>query len=133
MVWMLDTNVIIAASKSHPAVLTKLKQHRLGDVWLSSIVWAEIEFGIANSTRRAHNQQVFDSIVTHLKIVPFSLGAARHYGELRVYLEKIGTPIGSNDTLIAAEALAQGATLVTGNVREFSRVPGLLLENWLRD
>jgi len=133
MFWMLDTNILIAASKSHPAVLSRLKNRCIGDLLLSSVVWAEIKYGIAKSTRRAYNQQVFDSIVSHLKIIPFSLTAAQHYGELRVYLEKRGTPIGSNDTLIAAEALAQGATLVTDNTREFSRVPGLLLENWLRD
>jgi len=133
MFWLLDTNIIVAASKSHPAVLSHLKKHSAGDLLLPSIVRAEIEFGIAKSVRRAHNRQVFDSIMHQLNIVPFGLEAACCYGQLRSDLERKGTPIGSNDTLIAAETLALGATLVTDNMREFSRVPGLLLENWLRD
>jgi len=130
---LLDTNIFIAASKAHPAVLARLQQHRAEELLLSSVVWAELEFGIFKSARPEHNRRVFESIVKHLHMVPFSQKAARHYGELRVFLEKQGAPIGSNDILIAAEALAQGAILVTDNVREFSRVPGLRVENWLRE
>jgi len=130
---LLDTNILIAASKANPAVLARLRGYTVGDLLLSSVVWAEIEFGISKSTKIEHNRRVFESIARNLKIVPFNPQAARHYGEIRVEIERRGTPIGSNDCLIAAEALAQGAILVTDNVREFSRVPGLLLENWLRD
>jgi len=133
MLFLLDTNIFVAASKAHPVVLARLQQHRLDEMLLSSLVWAELEFGIAKSARPAHNRRVFESITRHLPMVPFSQKAARHYGGLRAHLEKNGTPIGANDTLIAAEALARDATLVTDNVREFSRVPGLRLENWLRD
>jgi len=133
MVLLLDTNIFIAASKAHPQVLARLKQHMLEELLLSSVVWAELEFGIAKSTHPEHNRRVFESIARHLQMLPFSQQAARHYGELRAHLEKRGMSIGSNNTLIAAEALAQGATLVTDNVREFSRVPGLRVENWLRD
>jgi len=97
------------------------------------VVLSEIEYGIAKSTKREYNRQVFEEISKTFKVLPFSVQAARHYGKLRTYLESRGTPIGSNDTLIAAEALAQGAILVTDNMREFSRIPGLLVENWLRD
>jgi len=133
MAYLLDTNVLIAITKANPAVRLRLEHHADHEILLSSIVLAEIEYGIAKSTKREYNRQVFAELSRTFKIVTFSPQAAQHYGELRVYLEKRGTPIGSNDTLIAAEALAQGATLVTDNTREFSRVPGLLLENWLRD
>jgi len=132
MFWLLDTNILIAASKAHPAVLAHLKQHTISELLLSSVVWAEIEFGIAKSTRTEHNRRVFNTIAQHLKMLPFSARAARHYGQIRTDLERAGTPIGPNDMLIAAEALAQGATLVSDNLREFSRVQGLRLENWLR-
>jgi len=130
---LLDTNILIAASKANPAVLARFKGYTIDDLLLPSVVWAEIEFGISKSAKIEHNRRVFESIARNLKMVPFSPQAARHYGEIRIALERSGTPIGSSDCLIAAEALAQGATLVTDNVREFSRVPGLLLENWLRD
>jgi len=133
MFLLLDTNIFIAASKAHPVVLSRLKQHTVDELLLSSIVCAELEFGIAKSARPEHNRRVFESITQHLQRLSFSPKAARHYGELCAFLEKKGMPIGSNDALIAAEALAQGATLVTDNVREFSRVPGLVVENWLRD
>jgi len=132
MICLLDTNILIAASKAHPVVLSYLKKHVIGELLLSSVAWAEIEFGIAKSTRQAHNRQVFDTIAQHLKIMPFSPQVARHYGQIRAMLERESTPIGPNDMLIAAEALAQDATLVTDNMREFSRVKGLRLENWLR-
>jgi len=129
---LLDTNIFIAASKGHSVVLSRLQQHTVEELLLSSVVWAELEFGIFRSARPEHNRRVFESIVKHLRMVPFDKKAARCYGELRAFLEKQGTPIGPNDTLIAAEALAQRATLITDNLREFSRVPGLRVENWLR-
>jgi len=132
MLWLLDTNILIAASKAHPVVLPYLKKRTINELLLSSVVWAEIQFGIAKSTHQVRNQQVFDSIARHLKMVPFSPQAARHYGQIRTGLERQGTPIGPNDMLIAAEALAQDAILVSDNVREFSRVKGLRLENWMR-
>jgi len=133
MVYLLDSNILIATSKAHPAVRRRLEQHADHDILLSSVVLAEIEYGIAKSAKREYNRQVFEEISKTFKTIPFSPQAARHYGTLRTELERRGTPIGSNDTLIAAEALAQGAILVTDNVREFSRVPGLVVENWLRD
>jgi len=133
MAWLLDTNILIAITKANPAVRQHLERHAEHDILLSSVVLAEIEYGIAKSAKREYNRWVFEEISTTFKIIPFSVQAARHYGELRIHLEKKGTPIGNNDLLIAAEALAQGVTLVTDNVREFSRVPGLLIENWLRD
>jgi len=133
MAWLLDTNILIAITKANPAVRLHLERHADHDILLSSIALAEIEYGIAKSTKHEYNRRVFEEISKTFKIIPFSVQATRHYGELRTYLEKRGIPIGSNDTFIAAEALAQGATLVTDNTREFSRVPGLLLENWLRD
>jgi len=133
MLYLLDTNMLIAASKANTAVCQRLAQHADYDILLSSIVLAEIEYGIAKSAKREHNQLVYEEIIKAFGVLMFNSQAARHYGELRFTLERKGTPIGSNDLLIAAQALAQGATLVTDNTREFSRIPDLLLENWLRD
>jgi len=135
LTYLPDTNILIAITKSNPAVRRHLEWHADHEILLSSVVLAEIEYGIAKSaaTKRKNNRQVFEELSKTFTIIPFSPQAAQHYGELRVFLEKQGTPIGPNDTLIAAEALAQSATLVTDNMQEFSRVPGLLLENWLRN
>jgi len=133
MSWLLDTNVLIAITKASPAVRRRLEQHADHEILLSSVVLAEIEYGIAKSAKQAYNRQVFEEITKTFTVVTFNPQAARHYGALRAYLEKKGMPIGSNDALIAADALAQNAILVTDNIREFSRVPGLRVENWLGD
>jgi len=132
MPWLLDTNVLIAVTKANPAVRYRLGQHLDHDILLSSIVLAEIEYGIPKSAKREHNRQVFEEISRTFKLVSFGSRASRHCGEIRASIEKQGTPIGQNDLFIAAEALAQDAILVTDNIREFSRVEGLRLENWLR-
>ncbi len=72
-------------------------------------------------------------VSAHLPVLPFDGVAARHYGEVRAELERLGTPIGDADLRIAGIALARGFTVVTGNVRHFSRVPGLAVENWLEE
>lgn len=132
MLWLLDTNIVIAISKRAPTLLPWLERHAARDVVLSAVVLAEIEYGIAKSARREHNRRVFDAIVHGFEVVPFDGDAAHHYGEVRAALEQRGQPIGPNDLMIAAHALALDATLVTDNTREFSRVEGLRLENWLR-
>lgn len=132
MPWLLDTNILIAISKRDPAVLPNLQRRKAHDLVLSSVVLAEIEYGIAKSARREHNRQVFDAILRNFTVSPFDAQASRHYGEVRAGLERRGRPIGPNDLMIAAHALALDATLVTDNVRELSRVDGLRVENWLR-
>jgi tRNA(fMet)-specific endonuclease VapC len=97
----------------------------------SIIVAGELHFGILNkgSKRLARN---LDRILVKLEVVPFTQPAEKLYAEVRLVLERKGKPIGQNDTLIAAHALALDAIVVTDNVRHFSEVPGLMVENWLR-
>lgn len=131
MRYLLDTNIIIAMSKASPKLEARLGKYLSSDILLSTIVLAELEFGIAKSTRQKHNREVFDTLTQGFPVVPFDAAASHQYGLLRASLEKRGQLIGPNDLMIAAQALALGAVLVTDNFGEFSRVQGLVVENWL--
>ena len=99
-------------------------------VCTSIIVAAELRFGAAKKGSKRLTAQL-ETVLSALEILPFDQPADRRYGEIRQALECAGTPIGANDLLIAAHALAHGLTLVTANETEFRRVPGLVVENWL--
>ncbi len=130
---LLDTNICIYIIKQKPPeVLQKFKAYNVGDIGISSISVAELEFGVYKSQFPEGNQQALEQFLLPLTIVDFDAGAAKMYGKVRAILEKQGTPIGSLDTLIAAHALSLQITLITNNVKEFSRVPNLKLENWVR-
>jgi tRNA(fMet)-specific endonuclease VapC len=127
---LLDTNICIYLINAKPAVvLERLKQHRLGDIGVCSVVAAELAYGVAKSGS-ARNREALQLFLAPLVILPFDEAAAWAYGQLRADLARLGTPIGSMDTLIAAHAISQQALLVTNNTREFARVPGLRLDNW---
>ncbi len=131
MKWMLDTNVCIALIKQQPPhLLAKLQKLPIGDVGISSIALAELEFGAAKSTQKQRNQAALAAFVTPLEVAPFDEPAAQRYGIVRAALEKRGTPIGSLDTLIAGHALSLAIVLVTNNTREFRRVNDLKVEDW---
>jgi tRNA(fMet)-specific endonuclease VapC len=102
-----------------------------GDVAISTIVAAELAFGIVKSGS-ARNRERLEVFLSPLTIVAFDLAAALAYGDLRAELERRGTPIGPLDMLIASHALALKLVLVTNKEREFKRVPGLRVENWVR-
>jgi tRNA(fMet)-specific endonuclease VapC len=128
---LLDTNICIyIINAKPPAVLARFQQYRLGDIGLCSVVAAELAFGVAKSGS-ARNRQALEMFLAPLSILPFDAAAVWAYGDLRADLERKGTPIGSLDTMIAAHALSQQARLVTNNTREFSKVPGLQLDNWV--
>ena len=131
MRYLLDTNILIAMSKERPGLLARLEKHPANNIVLSSVVVAEIEFGIAKSARQEHNRRVFDMLLDAFPTLPFDAAAARLYGPIRADLERRGQPIGPYDLMIAAHAKALGAVLVTDNVGEFKRVEGLNIENWL--
>ena len=113
-----------------PAVLERFKNYRLGEIGRCSVVAAELAFGVAKSGS-ARNRQALEMFIAPLTILAFDESAACAYGDLRAELERRGTPIDSLDTMIAAHALSQQATLGTNNSREFAQVPGLHLENWV--
>lgn len=131
--YMLDTNVLIAALKGQPEVRQRLESVPLSVMRLSAIVLGELEFGAEKSVHSERNRARLAALTQRLPLVGVDHATTRRYGQVRALLERQGTPIGANDTWIAAQALAIEATLVTDNEREFSRVPGLVLEKWLRD
>jgi tRNA(fMet)-specific endonuclease VapC len=129
---MLDTNICIYAMKNRPAnVLGRLKKEMESGVCISSITLAELEYGMQHSSDPAKNEQALLRFLLPMTVLPFDTDAASRYGEIRAYLQSKGTPIGPLDMLIAAHAVAENMILVTNNVREFERVPGLQVENWV--
>ena len=131
MKWLLDTNVCIAVIRRRPeSALRRLRGKQVGQVGLSTITLAELEFGAAKSQQPARARAALREFLLPLEVVPFDEAAADAYGTVRAAMEKKGRPIGPLDTLIAAHALALGTVLVTNNTREFRRVPGLSVEDW---
>ena len=131
MTYMLDTNICIYAMRNKPEkVLQQLRAEMDNGICISSITLAELEYGMKHSSNPARNEQALLRFLTPLSILPFGPAAASEYGEIRAYLQSQGTPIVPLDMLIAGHARAEKMILVTNNVREFERVPGLELENW---
>ena len=127
---LLDTNICIYIINARPpAVLARFHQYHLGEIGISSIVAAELAFGVAKSGS-TRNRDALRMFLAPLELLPFDEQACWVYGEVRANLERRGQPIGSLDTMIAAHALSLQATLVSNNTREFARVDGLRLENW---
>ena len=131
MAWLLDTHILIAVSKKRPGLRSKLAALSADDILLSSVVLAEIEYGIAESAMPEHNRAVYAALLQGFAVVDFDAAAARRYGAIRLDLERRGEIIGPNNLMIAAQALSLNAVLVTDNTGEFARVHGLALENWL--
>ncbi len=128
---LLDTNICIYIINAKPTeVLKRFHRFRLGEIGLSSVVAAELAYGVAKSGSE-RNRRALEMFLAPLEIIPFDEKAVWAYGELRADLERNGQPIGSLDTMIAAHALSIDAVLVTNNTREFSRVKNLRLENWV--
>ena len=129
---MLDTNTCIAIiRRNSPRVLKRINTYKVGEIGISWITLAELEFGVAKSQHQEKNQAALDEFVLPLEIANFNRETARVYGRVRAMLEKKGTPIGSLDMMIGAHALALGITLATNNTREFSRIKGLTVVDWL--
>lgn len=130
--FLLDTNILSDLVR-HPQGVVKRWIERVGEdaVCTSIIAGAELRFGAAKRGSVALAAQV-EKVLGAMRVQPLDLPADREYGRLRLQLEQTGQPIGPNDLLIAAHALALGATVVTDNQREFQRVPGLRVENWLQ-
>lgn len=132
MRYLLDTNIVIAAMKGWPEVRERLEHIPLSSLILSPIVLGELEFGAEKSSDPERNYSRLAELAGRLPMAALDAASTRHYARVRAALERQGMPIGANDTWIAAHALALDAAVVTDNVGEFSRVPGLAVENWLR-
>jgi tRNA(fMet)-specific endonuclease VapC len=132
MRFMLDTDSCIALIKQKPApVLRRLTSLSPGEAGISAVTLAELRYGVAKSGRREKNALALDEFLLPLEVADFDEPAAEAYGLVRATLEKLGTPIGPLDTQIGAHALSLGATLVSHNTREFRRIPGLTVVDWL--
>lgn len=132
MKWMLDTDTCIALIKRRPeSALRKLSSKSVGAVGISSITLGELSFGAARSSQSTQSFEALQEFLLPLTVAPFDEQAALEYGPIRASLAKRGTPIGPLDTLIAAHAASIDAILVTHNQREFSRVEGLRVDDWV--
>ena len=132
MRYLLDTNTCIYIIKrSSERLMLRFKRLRVGDVGVSAITACELQFGVSHSSQPEKNQRALTEFLGPLEILDFPATASAVYGEIRARLQWAGTPIGSYDLLIAAHAVHGDLTLVTNNVREFSRVPDLRIENWV--
>ena len=129
MKYLLDTNTVSFAIRDIGGVGERLLASDPGDIAVSSMTEAELWYGVVK-LGSARLRRAVEAVLASLTVLPITREVSRDYGELRVWLEKKGRPIGLADTLIAAHARCQRLTLVTNNVRHFSRVPRLSLEDW---
>ena len=132
MRYMLDTNICIYAIKHKPEqVFMRLQEHDPIDICISSVTYAELVHGVEKSKAIERNRVALALLLANIEIMNFDSLAAESYGKIRADLEKAGTPIGPLDMMIAGHAKALGYTVVTNNTKEFERVKGLTLENWI--
>ena len=128
---MLDTNICIYAINRRPAHLHTRFNAAADSLCISSVTLSELMFGAENSSRRDDNLRVVNEFAARIEVLVYGAKAAQHYGQLRAALTGAGQTAGALDMLIGAHARSEGLTLVTNNLREFSRMPGLQVENWV--
>ena len=129
--YMLDTNICIYVMKSHPLELLERFNRHADELCISSITLGELHYGAEKSVRRADNLARIAQFVARLDVLAFGEKAASHYGQLRAELTRLGTPCGPLDMQIGAHARSEGLIVVTNNLREFDRMPGVRTENWV--
>lgn len=133
MKYMLDTNICIYIIKEKPKkVLDKFQTCNIGDICISMITFAELQYGVEKSQYKDKNQTALASFLGPIEILPFEQNAAIKYGSIRVDLENQGRIIGAYDLMIGAHAIAENLILVTNNTKEFKRITDLSLENWAK-
>ena len=134
MKYLLDTNICIALIRQKPAsLLQRLTSLQPGEVGISSITLAELTYGAVKSSHPEQNMSALEQFILPLDLADFNQKAACAYGQIRASLEHNGVVIGSMDMLIAAHAISLNAILVTNNTREFQRVNGLVIEDWISE
>ncbi|MFE5335120.1 type II toxin-antitoxin system VapC family toxin [Isoptericola sp. NPDC056573] len=129
--YMLDTNILIALLRDEGDTARPRLRDAEGRIAVSAISEMELEYGIERSRDPGRNRQAVDELLSLVEVVPFETTAAMHAGRIRAVLAGRGTPIGPYDALLAGHARSLGMVVVTHNVREFARVPGLEVEDWL--
>ena len=128
---LLDTNIVIYVIKNRPREVAEVFNTNAGTMCISSVTLAELWYGVEKSTSVKKNREALEDFISRLEVLEFSAKAASHYGEIRAELEKNGNVIGANDLLISAHARSESLVLVTNNEKEFNRVAGLRVDNWL--
>jgi tRNA(fMet)-specific endonuclease VapC len=129
--YMLDTNICIYVMKNYPLGLREKFNALQDQLCISSITLGELFFGVEKSPRRVENLSALEQFVARIDVLPFEEKAAAHYGQIRAELARAGTPCGPHDMQIGGHARSEGLVVVTNNLREFVRMPGLRSENWL--
>ena len=130
---LLDTNICIYVMNHRTMrVVERFGQYKPGEIGVTSITVAELQFGVFKSSQIERNRSALFRFLAPLEIVPFTSEAAEHYGQIKAHLRPLGIMIGELDCLIAAQALSLGIPLATNNTSEFERVPNLVLENWAK-
>ncbi|MBI3010103.1 MAG: type II toxin-antitoxin system VapC family toxin [Candidatus Omnitrophica bacterium] len=130
--YLLDTNICIyLIKKRSPKVFARFQSLSVGEVGVSAITYAELEYGVAHSSDPAQNRMALSEFLAPLEILDFQAQVAPIYGVLRTSLVRTGKMIGPLDLLIAAHALHLGVILITNNIKEFSRIADLKIENWV--
>lgn len=132
MKYMLDINIIVYAKNNNPEkVLSMFKQYKPEELCISAITMAELEYGVCNSSKPDQNRLALMLFLSGIEVMAFDSKAAAEYGLIRFDLKSKGNIIGANDMLIAAHAKALGLTLITNNSKEFEKVKGLKIINWV--
>ena len=130
--YLLDTNICIYIQRQKPEqVLARFQKLKPGDAAISVITWGELLYGAEKSRLRKKALQLLEEFKTFVPVLPMPENAGKTYGAIRASLESKGTPIGNNDLWIAAHAKGATLTIVTNNEREFKRIPGLRVQNWI--
>lgn len=130
--YLLDTNILIyLANRRSDSVVARFARLRPGEVAMSCVTYGELRYGAEKSTRRESALATLERLAERIVVLPLDAAASAEYGRIRKELEQAGRPLANNDTWIAAHALAAKLVLVTNNEREFGRVAGLKLENWV--
>lgn len=130
MRYLLDTNTCIAVMQNHPTALQRIASEPPGDCAVSTITSYELFTGVEKCSNPAKERHKVDLLLKTVHQVPFDSSAAQEAARIRALLESQGQTIGPYDLLLAGHALARSLILVSANTKEFSRVPGLTLENW---
>ncbi|NOY73901.1 MAG: tRNA(fMet)-specific endonuclease VapC [Gammaproteobacteria bacterium] len=129
--YMLDTNIVIYTIKNRPKQVRKaFKQHE-NQMCISAVTKGELIYGAERSSQPERNLADIEGLIARLEVAPFEDHASEHFGQLRAELYRLGQPIGPYDMMIAGHARAMGLILVTNNMKEFERAPGLRVENWV--
>jgi len=131
--YLLDTNICIyIINKRPPEVFERFRQIELMQLYIPTIVISELYFGLEKNQSHKRNGTFLENFIAPLSVIGFSIEAAQHAATIRYQLRKQGTPIGAYDIQIAAIALAEDMVLLTNNTKEFERIEGLKLENWVK-